>query len=440
MNLVSNVKARIERYRRNVLFNRLFTVLSIDILVKVSGIVLLPVYLRLMTQEEYGLYGYLLSIIMTFSIVLNFGLYIPLTKFYHDFNSEKEKGKLLFTIGLSLCCLLTIILLPSYLFKFDHVIIKILFKNTIDYSKYRIPVLIAVIATVFNFMLSNFLFASEKIKQIKKYNLWRIFTINIFTITALYFFRDIDSVQVRLESTYLIEFILICFFSSSYVKEIRPVFSRNLIPASLKLAFPIMLSAIFGIIINFSDKFFLEKYGSFTDFSYYYLAIACASVIPMIFTSFQNAWLPLFLKEKDLKTNIIKTNKFMLRLVFVFLGLSVCIMIFMKIIIITGIIQPKYEKTLYILPIILISQTIAALIPLYSNYVIYFEKTHIASLTGFILCIISLGLSLLLIPRYNVYGAATVSLISNIIYLGLYYFIIRVYTKKHLLNKQPAIK
>ena len=440
MNFVRNVKAGIERYRKNILFNRLFTVLSIDILVKASGIVLLPIYLRLMTQEEYGLYGYLLSIIMTFSIVLNFGLYIPLTKFYHDFNSEKEKGKLLFTIVLSLCCLLTIVLLPAYLFKFDHVIIKILFKNTIEYTKYRIPVLIAVIASVFNFMLSNFLFASEKINQIKKYNLWRIFTINIFTIIALYFFRDKDSVQVRLGSTYLIEFILICFFSSSYVKEIIPVFNRKLIPASLKLAFPIMLSAIFGIIINFSDKFFLEKYGSFTDFSYYYLAIACASVIPMTFASFQNAWLPLFLKEKDLKTNIIKTNKFMLRLVFVFLGLSVCIMIFMKVIITTGIIQPKYQKTLYILPIILISQTIASLIPLYSNYVIYFERTHIASLTGLILCIISLGLSLLLIPRFNVYGAATVSLISNIIYLCLYYFIIKVYSKKHLLSKQSTVK
>src|SRR6188768_2676173 len=107
MNFVSNVKARIERYKKSILFNMLLTVLSIDILVKVSGIVLLPVYLLLMTQEEYGLYGYLLSIILTFSIILNFGLYIPLSKFYHDYQDTEKRGKLLFTISLLLVTMLT---------------------------------------------------------------------------------------------------------------------------------------------------------------------------------------------------------------------------------------------------------------------------------------------------------------------------------------------
>ena len=438
MNLVSNVKARIERYKKNILFTRLFTVLSIDILVKVSGIILLPVYLRLMTQEEYGLYGYLLSIIMTFSIVLNFGLYIPLTKFYHELNNSKDKGKLLFTIGLSLCSLLTIVLLPTYLFKLDYLVIKILFKNTIQYNNYRIPVLLAVIASVFNFMLSSFFFASEKISQIKKYNIWRILTINILSIAALYFFRDSDSVQIRIGATYLIEFILFCFFSYAYIKETILSFNRNIIPASLKLAFPIMLSAIFGIIINFSDKFFLEKFGndqhgsSFNELSYYYLAIACASIIPVIFTSFQNAWLPLFLKEKDLRVNIEKTNKFTVRLAIIFCCLSVCIFIFIFMIISTGIIQAKYEKALYVLPILLVSQIIAAIVPLYGNYFVYFGKTHIVSLSGGFICLVTLGLSFLLIPTYKIYGAAIVSVGSNLCYFIIYYFIVKFYVQKNL--------
>ena len=72
------------QYRNNLLLKRLTTILGIDILVKASGFILLPIYLRLMTQEEYGLYNYLLSIITTFAVVLNFALYIPLSKFYHD--------------------------------------------------------------------------------------------------------------------------------------------------------------------------------------------------------------------------------------------------------------------------------------------------------------------------------------------------------------------
>jgi len=75
------------------------------------------------------------------------------------------------------------------------------------------------------------------------------------------------------------------------------------------------------------------------------------------------------------------------------------------------------------------------MVPLYSNYLIYFEKTYITSVTGLILCGVSLGLSLLLIPTFGVYGAATVSLLCNLTYLVLYYFIIRSYTKKFLINE-----
>ena len=438
MKAVRILKAKIAKYKENVLLNRLITVLGIDILVKVSGFLLLPVYLRLMTQEEYGLYSYLISIILTFSLVLNFGLYIPLTKLYHDFHRDVEKGKLLFTITTLLICLLIVVLLPTYLFRWDYQLIEVLFKNTVNYNDYRFGVLLAVVASVFNFMLSNFFFASEKIDQMKRYNIWRIVAINLISLAALYFFIGTDNVEIRLTSTYIVEFILFCIFSYLYIRELKYGINGKVLIISLKLAFPIMVSAIFGIIINFSDKFFLEKYGggekgsSFNELSYYYLAIACASIIPTIFTSFQNAWLPLFLKEKDLKANVAKTSKFTLRLSVIFLFISACILIFMKIIISTGIISARYEKALYVLPILLISQIIASLVPLYGNYFVYFGKTYITSLTGALISLVTLGLSFLLIPPYKVYGAALVSVGSNLCYLIIYYFIVKYHVQKNI--------
>src|ERR1700676_5464933 len=152
MNAVRWVREKIQEYTGSVLVKRLFTVLSIDILVKLSGALLLPVYLRLMTQDEYGLYGYLISIILTFSLVLNFGLYIPLSKFYHDYDSE-EKGHLLFTIFALLASILLCVILPIYYFHWDYQIVKVLFKNPINYSYYRSTVLMAIIVSVLNFML-----------------------------------------------------------------------------------------------------------------------------------------------------------------------------------------------------------------------------------------------------------------------------------------------
>ncbi len=432
MKAIRILKERIGKYKENILVKRLFTVLGIDILVKVSSILLLPIYLLLMTQEEYGLYGYLLSIIMTFSIVLNFGLYIPLSKFYHDYQDGEKRGKILFTIFLLLVIMLTCVILPVYLFGWDYDLIKVLFKNPVDYKEYRGAVLIAIIVSVLSFMLTTFFFTTEKLKHLKRYNIFRIICINIITIFLLYLFRNIDSVRIRLQATYIIELILFLVFYYYYIKEVCFKFNKKVAITGLKLALPVMVSAIFGIGINFSDKFFLEKYSSFKDLSYYYLAVSLASAIPLIFASLQNAWLPLFFKEKDIQKNIETTNKLMRRLVIGFLVLSVLIIVFFKIILELGIIQSKYSETIGILPLLLLSQIISSLVSLHTNYLIYFERTHIASITGFILCIISVGLSLLLIPRYKVYGAVTVSLISNIIYLGLYYFIIKRATKKYL--------
>jgi O-antigen/teichoic acid export membrane protein len=433
-----SLKNWVTHYKDNLLVSRLFAVLSIDILVKLAGVILLPIYLRLMTQDEYGLYGYLLSIIFTFSVVLNFGLYIPISKFYHDFENEEERGRLLFTIFCLLAVILIVVIFPIYFFNWDYVFVKILFKNQIDYAEYRGSVLLALVVTIGNFMLTNFLFTSEKIRQLKQYNFLRIVCINICAMTFLFLLKNHDKVRVRLETTYLVEAILFLSFLFIFLKEVRSRFSRKIALAGLKLALPVMVSAVFGIIINFSDKFFLEKYGSFKEMSYYYLAVSCAGVIPLIFASFQNAWLPLFLKEKDLLKNVAKTNKLIKRLFVIFAVLSCSIQIFVWIILSLGIIQSKYHETLFILPLLLTSQILSALTPLYTNYLVYFEKTHVVSITGFFVCCISLVLSLLLIPRFGVYGAGAVSIASNACYFAIYYFIIRFYIQKKI-NQIPVV-
>jgi O-antigen/teichoic acid export membrane protein len=437
MNAGSLVKKWKTKYTQSLLLKRLFTVLSIDILVKLSSLILLPFYLRIMTQAEYGLYNYWISIVLTFSIVLNFGLYIPISKYYHDHSDPHHRGQMLFTILSLLVVILAALLVPVYLFRLDYTIVNILFKNPVDYQHYRFPILLALVGTVANFMLTNFFFISEKIDQLKRYNITRIICINTISILAVYLLKQYGTVAVRLEATYLVEAVLFLVFVPHVLRELKRNFNKQIAIAGFKLALPVMISAIFGIVINFSDKFFLEKYGSFKDLSYYYLAVTCASIIPLIFGSFQNAWLPLFLKEKDVRVNIRKTNKVLLRLFGIFLILSLLIIIFVKTLLALGVIQHKYDETLYILPILLASQIFSAMVPLYSNYMIYFEKTYIISLTGVIVCIVNVCLSLLLISDYGVYGAGIVSLASNACYFITYYAIVKHLSKKYVPALNP---
>jgi O-antigen/teichoic acid export membrane protein len=424
-------------YHNNFFLKKFAGVLGVDILVKASAFILIPLYLRLMTQEEFGMYNYLLSIIQTFSLILNLGLYIPQSKLYHQLRTRREKGELLFTIVSTLLLFIAILSLPTIIFRWDFKIIGLLFKTTVSYAKYRVFVLYALPITLLSFMLTNYFYTSEKIRHVKSYNVLRLVFINIAVLLGLYIISE-NAVQVRLAISYGVELILLLLFSYSFIKELVPKFNFKLMTGSLKMGLPIMVSALFGIVINFSDKFFLEKYGSLKDLSNYYLAFSFASIIPLIFASLQNVWVPVFLKEQNLESNIKKTDNLISKLVILFGILAIGIWFVFVCLIETNIIPAKYHSVISILPLLLITQILMSFSGIFSNYLVYFEKTLWVSYTGFFVSVISLSVGIWLIPVWGVFGAAISSLISNLIYLVIYYHLSSKLKEKYL--KAPIIK
>lgn len=415
----------------NVLLRRLLTVLSLDILVKTSSVILLPLYLRLMQQEGYGVFNYILSIVYSFATVLNLGLYVPQSKIYHDYHDAASKGKLLFNINVLMAAGLLVIIVPAYLFKFDYSVIHFLFKNVVDYQRYRIWILVVTLISLLAYMLTNFLYTSEQINVVKRYSIYRIILVNAISLGALLYFRKDDSIAVRIIVIACVETVLLVIFYRYYIKPMRPVFDFGLIGKSLKMGMPMMVSSLFSIVINFGDKFFLEKYVDYKGLSVYYLAFSCVSVIPLLSNSLQNVWLPLFLKEKDLARNLARTKKMVKRLVAVLGALSLAVILGVFLCLQWNIIPSSYTAALYVLPPLLLSQILLCLALICYNYLIYFEKTNMVLIAGLVISVISVLLNLLLIPAWKMYGAAVTSLVSNGLYLFIYYFAVKVYKKKH---------
>lgn len=424
--------AKLKALKENVLLKRLLAVLSLDILVKASAFILLPLYLRLMTQDEYGVFNYLLSIAYSFATILNLGLFIAQSKLYHDFTDFEKKKKLLFNINILLLAGLSIIILPVYAFRLDYAAIGFLFRNPIDYDRYRLWILLVTVTSLFSYMLTNFLYTAEKIRTISTYNLLRVICVNGISILILALTKEIDSITVRFAATASVELVLLLIFYGAYIRQMTPIINIQLMIRSLKLGLPIMLAGLFSIIINFGDKFFLEKKVEYQKLSVYYLAFACASIISIISNSLQNVWLPLFLKEKDLLANIKKTNKMVMQLVLVLIALSIAIILVVYCCLALSIIPGSYAEVIYVLPLMLAGQIVICLALLYSNYLTYFERTSVVLWAGLLVSAGSIGLNMLLIPVWEIYGAAITILFSNTCYLAIYYLIIRFYQKRHL--------
>jgi len=412
-----------KRYKESVVLNRFVSLMSVDILIKASSFILIPVYLKLLTQTEFGLYNYLISIVVFFSQILNFGLYLAQSKIYPDTESE-GRGKFLFSLHVLLLFLLLTSLAIIYGFNIDRYLISLLFKGSFNYQFYRFPMLLAIVASVYSFMLYNYLLSAEKIKIVQRYNLLRLILLNTIVLAVLFYVKG-DKVNMRFIITYTIEIILIISFAFQCIKEMVPSLDYQVMLRSAKIGFPIMVSAICGIVIGFGDKYFLQRKAGFVDLSVYYLAFSIANIIPMIFNTLQNIWLPIFLREKELEKNIKLTKKMVKRVFGIFIILSIGMILFMIGALYIHLIDSRYNKVIYVLPVLLLSLSIESTSHLLVNYITYFEQTYILPIISVILGIISITLNIVFISRYGLYGAAYSSLSIGMLSFTAYYFILK---------------
>ena len=418
----------IKNTSNNPLLRNYLKIFSVDVLVKASGIILLPVYLKLMTQEEYGLYGYLLAIISAFSLVFNLGVYTAQSKLYHDY--PERRGDTIFTINVLLFVFISSLLFLTLAFDADYAVIAFLFKSSFSYSSYRPFVLLAVVVSVYSLMLTNFFLTSEDLRKVQIYNLLRLLAVNAVVLFVLFIDEQGDNALERLRYTYIVEGVILMIFMGFYWRQMGSKFDWHLAKRALRISLPILFSAVLGLVINLSDRFAIEKFSTLKEMSIYNVALAVAGVIPFIFASFQSVWLPYFLKERDVEANRARAKRMVWRLLLFFLAVSIAILVSLKVLLIFNIIDQKYNEILAVLPIVLATTIIASLTQMYSNHLIYLDKLYLIIVAGIPLSVVAVFLNFKLVPVFDIYGAAVASLIVNASYLIFYSIMVTYYHRK----------
>ena len=437
------VKEFIGKYvKGNEMFSRFVKVFSVDVLVRGANLLLIPVFLYLMSRQEFGIYNYLYSFAMTAAGILNFGFYVSLTKLYADTNESKRKqSSMMFTLSTSMVFLLAVSMIVIYLTKFDISFFNYSMKNNLDdintaiYLNYRVFVFVAIISMVFTNYLTFFFISSDNIPNLQKFNILRLILSNGTAILVLYYSSS-DTVMLRLAITYVAELLLTIAFGSLIVKRFIPVFDFYYLKKAFKIGSPLMVAAIMATMINFGDKFFVMKYAGVSDFADYSLAIILATIVLIVFQSFNFVWLPMFLKEKDMLVLKRKTRRYTILMFFALMGIGLMIFIGVWVALRFKIIPSVYSSDiLVVLPVLIVSQVFAALIGLYVNYMTYFEKTYIQVFVGGIISIIGYFLFDYLTGAYLGLGAALALLILNILAFIFYYTRTQYYINNRLRDK-----
>ena len=417
---------------RHIILRRFTQVFAVDVVTKLIGFILLPVYLRLMSQNEYGVFGYFLGFVNTFGSLFNLGLYVAQTKLYHDYQKQSRES-LLFTLNVLLYAYIGIAFALIYIFRIDYILIKVLFSHPIHYDSYRSSFFLGILMNVMTTMLFNYFITAEKIRLIQIYNLMRIIVDNAVIILLLVTLPG-DKALIRLNAYFILELVITAGMGLFYLQEMRPEFSWKQARHAMKIGLPIAAGGIISLVYNFSDRFILEKVAQFSYMAIYNLGLTIAGIIGMVFSTFHNIWLPLFFKEKDLKANYRKTNKATLVLAGMFVVLGMGLWITVALLLRFSIIRSEYNQVLILLPILMAGQIAQSVTFLYNNYMTYFEKVYIATAMSVFSSILILVFNILLIPRWKMFGAAFSLFFTAAIYFLVYFSLVRVMLYRRLNN------
>lgn len=432
-------KNSIEKYRNKVAFRRFLSLFSTDVLVRGANFLLIPLFLYLMTRDEFGVYGYLYSFAMAMSLVFTFGFHASVPKLYADTKDDKKaQGSMLFTLSLTLILGLVLIFSLISLTGIDEYFFGLINRNeemkNFSYDTYRPYLLVAMASMVLSNLLTYYFVAAEKIKNIQAFNLIRFFFANGLAILLLYTAPDADAALLRLAITYIVELLLCCVFLFFLCKNFTFKFSKYYLYKGLKIGLPLSFVALLNAITNFGDKHFVMIYCGAGVVGVYNLASLLATIPVIVYQSFNFIWLPSFLQEKNLILLKKKTDRNGLRIFILLLLLSVLIYIGAFFLLQWGVFPENYSLIMQILPPLLLSQIFASLNLFFFNYFTYFEKNYLTILTSIVINSLSYLLFSLTASRFGYIGVAYSLLLSNFTLFVIYYILTSYYVKKGIKN------
>lgn len=418
-NIKKNLANEKQDTNKSGFFKKIGLITGVDALTKIIGYLLLPIYLSLMSQRDFGEFTFIFSTIAPISLVIGMSLYIPFIRNFCENSSNIESRKeLVSTVFSSLVIwffLIDISLLISKPFLIG------IFSNLFGISifvneKYYLFILLLNTSAILLYCYS-LLMSRQKKFEIVVFMGVKFFLVSIFSILFIFFnLIDSDSVLNRLLGICFAELVV----SVTYIILIvRPYYSFsinfNLLKNQFKIALPLIPSGLIGLCIVIIDKSLITKYHGLNELAKYNLALMSLLPIQMLISSLQVAWAP-HLFSLDSKKNSMKQTIQMMYLVF---PIMVCSVLLLSFAIYLGLFLNLIKQVYVEVPMLIIYGSFGvmatSLIHFNSNMFVSLNRTHYQLIIALIILGINWSINLLLIPIYSFYGAVIASGLANTI-------------------------
>ena len=391
-----------------------------------SSFLLLPIYIRSMSIEEYGLLSIVLAIPIFLNPLISLSLEGTVIRFYYEWKKKNILKKSIFSIWVFMLIwgafISFILLLP-----FKSILQS--FVQSVDYN----PFLILIIIITYLNITYNFVGKILRAKEDSKSFVFISVFSTVLKLLLIIFFVS----YMKLESLGALYGILISdtimFFICVVIllKNIEPSFY---FPSFREVLFFVLPSLPGLILINFgviADRFILDKFFNQTEIGIYSLSIKIASLSLVILTVFQLVIIPYYVKIHERSDGINKINLINKLTVNIFFVVSIFIVLFVPEI--GFILGKEMDSNIFQIIALLASAYFFQILLFIPNIQFYLSKKLIYTTYSVVFQISSFFLlSFLTIPNYGLNGLAFSLLTSNILILSINsYFGNNVYPLKN---------
>lgn len=393
-----------------------------NILIKGLSLITVPVFTRVLSEEEYGL----VSVFNGWKeIFLIFG---TLNMFYAMYNSalikfKKDINEFTSSIIFLIDFISTIyILIYLYNIKFWNNLLEI------DTTSMVIIFLILFTLPAYNFWMAQkrFQFKYKKVVLITMLASFLSPLLSMILIMVMENDANAKIIGTEIPIIFIGSVLVLYFFKLSHT-----CFNKKYWIFGLKFTIPLIPHYLSGTILNQSDRIMISRLISNSKAAIYSVAYSAAFTINIVTTSINNALIPWMykrLEDREFKEINDKTFKI---LIFLSLVLLIFIMVIPEIIFLLAPIS--YREAISILPVLVMSVFFQFLYGLFGTVEFYYEKTVYATIASVIAALCNIILNLIFIPMCNYYAAAYTTLICYILMsISHYIFMKKVLTYQNI--------
>jgi len=393
------------KYLKNTIFDTAVYSMG-SLITKVVGIVLLPVYTTHLSLSEFGQYGLLETTWHLLSIVLSFGL---LTGFMRWFTTEKDefqRKRIFFT---------TVVFLFSVVVIFNIVVIP--FLKTLSG-------LVLKQEDMSHYIQVSFILAGLDVLTLQMFNLLRVLNRSVFYVLiniARFAFNLLGTIFFVAHMHLGVMGILwgqMCGYGIAWFFLFRPFiqyskcqFSLSLLGQMLKFSIPMIFVSLSNIVLSTGDRYVLQFMTTDDQVGIYTLAFKIANFINVfVIQSFTLGYLPrtyqIYGKPGDKRrySKMLTYFTFVLCIAFLFVSFfsRYIIQFFSR--------QPDYWEAAVYIPLLAFSMIFLGMKYIFSLGLLLKKKTRYLSLFVSLTALLNIGLNMLAVPFWNIWGACLTTL------------------------------